>query len=52
MYDLKNDSLETTNLAYGTTASPYVHERARLQSELTATMTATGTLPNQYGPPT
>ena len=52
MYDLKNDPFETTNLACGATAPPYEDKRARLQSELTAMMTATGTLPNQYGPPT
>jgi len=51
MYDLKNDPLETTNLAHRSTPPAYQQERARLQAELTAMMTETGTLPGQFVPP-
>ncbi len=47
MYDLKNDPLETFNLANGTTPPRYQAERERLAAQLKATMEETGTQPSQ-----
>jgi choline-sulfatase len=49
MYDLMNDPLEQTNLAFGETPRRHQPQLARLQTELNAMMEATGTLPSQFG---
>jgi hypothetical protein len=48
MHGLREGPFETVNLAFGQTPPRHRQERARLEAALTARMTETGTLPNEY----